>query len=82
MYKDCAKVHKLSDLLALQAFLYWSQIEGYGRGRYSLLWRVMAPSYSPLTNIGRYPYLYFHVRYRDTPPAADLRESCSGRRMK
>ncbi len=28
MYKDCAKVHKLSDLLALQAFLYWSQIEG------------------------------------------------------
>ena len=48
MYKDCAKVHKLSDLLALQVFLYWSQIEDYGRGWYSLLWRVMAPSYSPL----------------------------------
>ena len=48
MYKDCAKVHKLSDLLVLQAFLYWSQIESYGYGRYSLLWRVMAPSYSPL----------------------------------
>ena len=36
MYKDCAKVHKKSDLLALQPFLYWSQIEGYGRGRYTL----------------------------------------------
>ena len=32
MYKDCAKVHKLSDLLVLQAFLYWSQIEGCGHG--------------------------------------------------
>ena len=48
MYKDCAKVHKLSDLLALQPFLYWGQIEGYGHSRYTLLWRVMAPSYSPL----------------------------------
>ena len=28
MYKDCAKVHKLSDLLALQAFDCLSQIEG------------------------------------------------------
>ena len=28
MYKDCAKVHKLSDLLALQAFVCLSQIEG------------------------------------------------------
>ena len=32
MYKDCAKVHKLSDFFALQAFLYLSQIEVYGRG--------------------------------------------------
>jgi len=32
MYKDCAKVHKKSDFFALQAFLFLSQIEGYGRG--------------------------------------------------
>jgi len=32
MYKDCAKVHKKSDFFALQAFLYWNQIEDYGRG--------------------------------------------------
>ena len=36
MYKDCAKVHKLSDLLALQAFVCLSQIEGCGRGQYTL----------------------------------------------
>ena len=32
MYKDCAKVHKKSDFFALQAFLFLSQIEDYGRG--------------------------------------------------
>ena len=32
MHKDCAKVHKKSDFFALQAFLYLSQIEDYGRG--------------------------------------------------
>ena len=36
MYKDCAKVHKLSDLLALQPFDCLSQVEGCGRGRYTL----------------------------------------------
>ena len=36
MHKDCAKVHKLSDLLALQAFDCLSQIEGCGRGQYAL----------------------------------------------
>jgi len=36
MYKDCAKVHKKSDFFALQAFDCLSQIEGCGRGRYTL----------------------------------------------